>query len=162
MVSGVSPEENINADLETIEATDLNSSLLKKPAVSLVQPIITIKSLIEIVTNKSIDSIFNTINWKTDFEKTGKKPIEIMSRSIQEALDILAYTLVDNFKLLHVIKNWGESNLVKYFVDLMACKVDNSEFGFTCRDQVMSFVQNTSFKILDNHHLYSVSKFYND
>lgn len=106
----------------------------------------------------NIDSGYNTNDWNINSQHTNLKPIKVMSQSVQEALDLIMHTLFDNSKLLETIINWNDNNnLARYFVDLVTKMANSTEFGFTCRDHVMLFVQNTAFKILDDHHLYSVS-----
>jgi len=116
---------------------------------SLVQPVITMKTLNEMSTN----------NWTTDSDNTNQKYVDVMVQSMRKALDYLMYTLFDNTRLIETVTNWDDcnNNLLRYFADLVASMAENIELGFTCRDSVMMFVQNTAFKILDNHHLHNVS-----
>lgn len=121
----------------------------------LIQPIITMKSLTDNI-KRPPDSGYYTNN--TNSQDTNLRTINIMSHSVQKALDLLMDTLFNKSKLLDTVINWNNnSNLVKYFVDLIAKMAESTEFGFTCRDNVMTFVQNIAFKILDDHHLYNVS-----
>jgi len=104
------------------------------------------------------DSGYNTNVMKMSSQSTNQISTEIMSQSIQRALDLLICTLFDTSELLEAVSNWNDcNNLVKYFVDLVANIAESNEFAFTSRDDVMKFVQNTAFTILNNHHLYSVS-----
>jgi len=129
-------------------SSGITSDLITKSNTSLVQPVITMKTLNEMSTN----------NWNTDTENTNQKYIDVMVQSIQKALDYLMYTLFDNTRLIETVTNWDDcNNLVRYFADLVASMAENIELGFTCRDSVMMFVQNTAFKILDSHHVYNVS-----
>lgn len=124
---------------------------------SLIQPIITMKTLVENI-KMPFDSGYNTNDWNINSQDTNLGPVKIMSHSVQNALDLLLYTLFDNSKLFETVINWNNNNnLVRYFVNLLAKMAESTEFGFTCRDHVMIFVQNIAFKILDDHHLYNVS-----
>lgn len=145
------------SDCEVLITNDYSPNLFKKFNKCLVQPVITMQILNE-NTKTPIDSGYNTINWKEHFENTSQTFIRTMSQSIQEALDILTYTLFDRSKLLNTVINWYDrNNLVRYFVEMVASKAKSNEFGFTCGDNVTLYVQNTSLKILNDHHLYHVS-----
>lgn len=150
----MSPEKNkFNSEV----SSDSTSNSIMKTNTCLIQPVISMKTLNE-TTKIAIDSGYDTYNWNINFQDTDKRPIEIMSQSIQEALDLLMITLFDYSKLMDVVINWDDcNNLVQYFANLVASMAKNIEFGFTCRNHIMTFVQNTAFKILDDHHLYNVS-----
>lgn len=110
------------------------------------------------IKHTPIDSGYNTYTWKMDFQNTNQNTVVTMSQSIQEALDILLYTLFDYSKLLEAVTNWDDcNNIVRYFIDLVASMAESNEFAFTCRDHVIHFVQNNAFRILDNHDLFNVS-----
>lgn len=129
-------------------SSGITSDLITKSNLSLVQPVITMKTLNEMSTN----------NWEIDSENINKKYVDIMVESIRKSLDYLMYTLFDYTRLIETVTNWDDcNNLVRYFADLVSSMSENIELGFTCRDSVMLFVQNTAFKILDNHNLYNVS-----
>lgn len=152
----MSPEKNLAFDFEITSDSNCTSNLHQKPSTCLIQPVIAMKSLFEI-TKIPFDSGYNTYNWKNNSQFTNVKPVEIMSQSIQESLNLFQYTLFDNSKLLDAVINWSDSNnLVRYFINLIANMADSYEYGFTCSDQVIKFAQNTAFIILDNHHLYTV------
>lgn len=105
-----------------------------------------------------IDSGFHSYNCKIGSQNINQNSVVTMSQSIQGALDILLYTLFDSSKLLDAVMNWDDcNNLVRYFIELVASMAGNNEFAFTCRDHVMNFVQNTAFRILDDHDLFDVS-----
>lgn len=149
-----SPDKTIKPDYEMLSVT---SNFTKESNTCLVQPVITLKTLNE-MTKIPVDSGYDTNDWIMNSQVTNQKSVEVMSMSIQKALDLLTYTLFDNSKLLEAVINWNDgNNLVRYFADLVANMAEKNEFGFTCRDHVMTFVQNTAFKILNNHHLYNVS-----
>lgn len=133
------------------------SKFIKNSNTCLVQPVITMKTLNE-MSRFPNDSGYNTNVLKISSQNTDQISTEIMSQSIQRALDLLICTLFDTSELLEAVCNWDDcNNLVRYFVDLVAKIAESNEFGFTCRDNVMTFVQNTAFAILNNHHLYNVS-----
>lgn len=149
-----SPDKTIEPEYEMLSVTP---NFAKESNECLVQPVITMKTLNE-MTKIPVDSGYNTNDRRINSQDINQKRIETMSMSIQKALDLLTYTLFDNSKLLEAVINWHDgNNLVRYFADLVANMAKKNEFGFTCRDHVMKFVQNTSFKILDEHHLYNVS-----
>lgn len=151
------PEKNIKNEFEMSLVSSGTPNFIENSNTCLVQPVITMKTLYEI-DKIPIDSGYNTNDWKMNSLNSNKKPIETMSRSIQKALELLTITLFDNSKLLETVTNWNDcNNLVKYFVDLLSNISESNEFVFTCRDHVMMFVQNTAFKILDNHEIYNVS-----
>jgi hypothetical protein len=110
------------------------------------------------ITKTPIDSGYNTYSCKMGASNINQNSIITMSQSIQEALDILLYTLFDTSKLLEAVMNWNDcNNIVRYFVDLVVSMAETNEFAFTCRDHVMNFVQNNAFRILDSHDLFKVS-----
>eukprot|EP00102_Acyrthosiphon_pisum_P025101 XP_016662311.1 PREDICTED: uncharacterized protein LOC107884525 [Acyrthosiphon pisum] len=151
-------EEKINIDYEMSSISNYSSNysdLIKKSNTCLVQPVITMKTLNE-MSRLPTDSGYNTNIIKMSSQNTNEIAPEIMSQSIQSALDLLICTLFDTSELLEAVSNWDDcNNLVKYFFDLLANIAESNEFGFTCRDNVMKFVQNTAFTILNNHHLYN-------
>jgi len=153
-------EEKINIDYGMSSVSNYSSNysdLIKKSNTCLVQPVITMKTLNE-MSRFPTDSGYNTNFIKMSSQNTSQISPEIMSQSIQSALDLLICTLFDTSELLEAVSNWDDcNNLVKYFFDLLANIAESNEFGFTCRDNVMKFVQNTAFTILNNHHLYNVS-----
>lgn len=129
----------------------------EKSNMCLVQPVNSLKTLNKI-TKISFDTGYNTNDWKMNTQESDKSSIEIMSQSIQNALDYLTNTLFDNSKLLEAVINWNDhNNNVRHFADLVSNMAESNEFGFTCRDHVMMFIQNTALAILNNHHRYNVS-----
>jgi len=154
-------EEKINIDYGMSSVSNCSSSnysnLIKRSNTCLVQPVITMKTLNE-MSSLPTDSGYNTNVMKMSSPNTYQISTEIMSQSIHRALDLLICTLFDTSELLEAVSNWDDcNNLVKYFFDLVANIAESNEFGFTCRDNVMKFVQDTAFTILNNHHLYNVS-----
>lgn len=153
----MSPSKNIKFECEITSSSYGINNCIQTSNTCLVQPLITMKTLSETVKSLT-DSGYNTNDWKINDQNADQKSIEVMSQSIQVALDLLTYTLFDSSKLFDVVINWNDSNnLVKYFVDLGTSMADSNEFIFTCRDNVILSIQNIVIKILDNHHLYNVS-----
>lgn len=154
-------DEKINIDYGMSSVSNCSSNytnLIQKSNTCLVQPVITMKILNE-MSRMPTDSGYNTNVLKMSSQNTNQISTEIMSQSIQSALDLLICTLFDTSELLEAVCNWDDcNNLVRYFVDLVAKIAESNEFGFTCRDNVMTFVQNTAFTILNNHHMYKVSR----
>lgn len=151
------PEKNVKTEFKISSVSSGTSNFIENSNTCLVQPVITMKTLNEI-TKIPIDSGYNTNDWKINSIDSNKKPVEIMSRSIQKALELFTITLFDDSQLLEAVTYWNDcNNLVKYFVDLVSNMSESNEFVFTCRDHVMMFVQSTAFKILDNHQMYNVS-----
>jgi len=151
------PKAKIKIDHSLSSFSNGSSSLIQNSNTCLVQPVITMKTLNE-TSRISLDSGYNTNVLKMSSLDINQIYTETMSQSIQKALDLLTYTLFDTSKLLDAVSNWDDcNNLVRYFVDLIASIAESNEFGFTCRDEVMTFVQNITFTILDNHYLYNVS-----
>lgn len=141
----------------TSSNNDGAEALVQNSSVCFVQPLITMKTLNEI-TNVTIDSGYNTNNWWSKHLNTIQRPIDMMSQSIQTALNLFECTLFDSSELLDTVTNWDEcSNLVKYFTDYVSSMENNIDFEFTCRGSMILFIQSTAFKILDNQNLYSVS-----
>jgi hypothetical protein len=150
-------KKKIKTDYGMSSVSNCPSNSIQKSNTCLIQPVITMKTLNE-MSRITIDSGYNTNDLKMSFLDINLKPTEKMSQSIQQALDLFIYTLFDTSKLLEAVCSWDDyNNLVRYFVDLVASIAKNDEFLFTCRDDVMTFVQNTAFTILNNHHLYNVS-----
>ncbi|CAH1723785.1 unnamed protein product [Aphis gossypii] len=148
-------EKKTKTDYGILSVSNCSSNFIQKSNTCLIQPIITMNTLNE-MSRTQIDSGYNTNDLKMSFPDTNLIPTEIMSQSIQQALDLLINTLFDTSKLIETVCNWDDSNnLVRYFVDLIANIAKNDEFGFTCRDDVITFVQNTAFTILNKHHLYN-------
>lgn len=153
----MSPEKNVKTEFKMSSISSGTSNFIENSNTCLVQPVITMKTLYEIA-NIPIDSGYNTNDWIMNSIDLNKNSVEIMSRSIQQGLELFTITLFDDSKLLEAVTNWDDcNNLVKYFVDLVSNTSESNEFVFTCRDHVMTFVQNTAFKILDNHQMYNVS-----
>lgn len=141
-----SPEKNNRLD------NQMSSASYCTPSTCLVQSVITMTTL------NAIDSDNNLYKLKNNYQDINQNSVETMSQSIKKALEFLIDTLFDSSRLLYSIKNWDDcNNLVKHFINLITNMSEKSEFVFTCRDNVTMFVQNTAFKILDNHHLYKVS-----
>ncbi|XP_026819801.1 uncharacterized protein LOC113558518 [Rhopalosiphum maidis] len=148
-------KKKIKTDYGMSSVSNCLSNSIQKSNTCLIQPVITMKTLNE-MSRITIDSGYNTNDLKMSFLDINLKPTEKMSQSIQQALDLLIYTLFDTSKLLEAVCSWDDyNNLVRYFVDLVASIAKNDEFLFTCQDDVMKFVQNTAFTILNNHHLYN-------
>lgn len=132
------------------------SDFLQETNKNCVEPIITMKTLSE-VAQMPIDSGYITNDWLIN-QDSNQITIKNMSQSIQEALDFFMCTIFDFSKLIEAVLNWNNGdNIVRYFVDLVASMAESDEFGITCRDHVVSFIQNIAFNVLDNHHLYNVS-----
>lgn len=150
-------EEKIIIDDGMSSASNYGYNKIQKSNTCLVQPVIAMKTLNEMARNP-IDSGYNTNGLEMSSLDTNTNSTEIMSHLIQKALDLLTHTLLDTSKLSDAVNNWDDcNNLVRYFVELVASIAETNEFGFTCRDYVITFVQNTAFTILNNHHLYKVS-----
>lgn len=155
----MSPENNDILDNQSMSsASYCTPNPIQTPSTCLVQSVITMKTLNTISQIPFIDSGNDTYECDIISQDINQHFVETMSQSIKNALEFLIDTLYDSSKLLYSFKNWDScDNLVKYFVDLIANMSEKSDFAFTCRDHVTRFVQNTAFKILDNHYLYKVS-----
>lgn len=153
----MSPEKDNRFDSQMSSASYCLPNQIQTPSTSLIQSIITMKTLYTM--NKiAIDSGYDSYKFEMNSQDMNQSAVETMSESINKALDFLGDTLFDTSKLFYSIKNWDDcNNLVKHFVDLITNLSENSEFLFTCRDNITLFVQNNVFKVLDNHHLYKVS-----
>ncbi|VVC36035.1 Hypothetical protein CINCED_3A021413 [Cinara cedri] len=150
------PEENSRLDDHNMSssASYCIPNQIQTPSTNLIQSIITMKTL-NSMSKSPIDSGYDTYKWEFNSQDINQNPVETMSQSINKALDFLNDTLFDSSKLLYSFENWdNHNNLAKHFVDLITNMSEKSEFALTCRDNVTMFVQNTAFKILDNHHLY--------
>lgn len=154
----ISDNNNISSEKTVLLDCKLSSDIIPDFITEtrcLIQPVITLKTLNEMI---KVDSSDNTSNWNIYSENTNQKSVDILVESIRKALDYLMYILFDGKKLIETVTNWNDdNNLIRYFAELVTSMGKNTEFIFICRDHVMIFVQNTAFKILDNHHLYSVS-----
>lgn len=151
------PEKTVKTEFKISPVSSSTSNFIENSNMCLVRPVITMKTLYEI-TKIPIDSGYNTNDWKINSIDSYEKPVEIMSQSIQKALELFTITLFDDSQLLEAVTNWNDcNNLVKYFVNLVSNISESNEFVFTCRDHVMMFVQSIAFKILGNHQMYNVS-----
>lgn len=152
----MSPKKNNIFDMSS--ASYCTPNQIQTPSTCLVQSVITMKTLNTFSQIPIIDSGNDTCEWDIISQDINQNFVETLSKSIKNALKFLNDILFDSSKLLYSFKNWDScDNLVKHFVDLITNMSENSEFAFTCRDDVTMFVQNTAFKILDNHHLHKVS-----
>jgi len=156
----MTPARDISLEREMTSSNNYcTGALVQNSSACLIQPLITMKTLNDI-TNVTIDSGYNTNGWWSNHLDTIQRPIDMMSQSVQTALNLFECTLFDSSELFDTVTNWDEcSNLVRYFADYVSSMENNIEFGFTCRGSVILYIQSTVFKILDSQNLYSVSFF---